>query len=222
MPIPQKQNQETRLSAKAYVYKTLREWIIDGTLKPGEKIYDQEIAQYFSVSRTPVREAMQLLSDQKLIDITPGKESKVSELDKESTKQSYILLADLHTRALRFAWDNLITSDVELMKSKNEALKKYAALGELKKAHEMDKAFHDVIVINSKNDYIKNFTDILLSHVQRVEYQYFTSKNDYENSGDSHEQIIKAIEENNLEAACEALRQNWLRTMDTVDKLEDL
>ena len=67
MPIPVKQQAEERLTAKALVYKTLREWITDGTLQPGEQIYDQEIAKYFNVSRTPVREAMQLLADQKQI-----------------------------------------------------------------------------------------------------------------------------------------------------------
>ena len=81
MPIPVKQQTEERLTAKALVYKTLREWITDGTLQPGEQIYDQEIAKYFNVSRTPVREAMQLLADQKLLEIEPGKQSRVAKFD---------------------------------------------------------------------------------------------------------------------------------------------
>ena len=55
MPIPKQAPYEAPKSAKMRIYEALREWIIDGTLQPGEKILDSEISQYFSVSRTPVR-----------------------------------------------------------------------------------------------------------------------------------------------------------------------
>ena len=53
MPIPKQVSYEAPKSAKMRIYEALREWIIDGTLQPGEKILDSEISQYFSVSRTP-------------------------------------------------------------------------------------------------------------------------------------------------------------------------
>ena len=74
MPIPEKNVFEAPKSAKIRIYETLREWIIDGTLQPGEKILDSELSQYFSVSRTPVREAIQMLVEQKLIDVRPGRD----------------------------------------------------------------------------------------------------------------------------------------------------
>ena len=112
MPIPVRKQAEERLTAKALVYKTLREWIVDGTLQPGEQIFDQEIAKYFSVSRTPVREAMQLLADQKLIEIQPGKESRVATFDYDEIEKSYIMLAELHALALQFAWESLTEEDI--------------------------------------------------------------------------------------------------------------
>ena len=53
MPIPVKTPLEKQKTAKERIYILLREWIINGTLQPEEKISDQEISQYFSVSRTP-------------------------------------------------------------------------------------------------------------------------------------------------------------------------
>ena len=73
MPIPVKTPLEKQKTAKERIYIQLREWIINGTLQPEEKISDQEISQYFSVSRTPAREAIQMLADQKLVEIYPGK-----------------------------------------------------------------------------------------------------------------------------------------------------
>ena len=64
MPIPQTAIPLPRVSAKENVFSTVQDWIISGTLRPGEKIVDTELAKIFSVSRTPVREALQMLSEQ--------------------------------------------------------------------------------------------------------------------------------------------------------------
>lgn len=52
-------------------------------MKPGEKILDSELASYFNVSRTPVREALQLLQNQKLVCVIPGRATVVADLDVE-------------------------------------------------------------------------------------------------------------------------------------------
>ena len=67
MPIPERPQALQRQSAKSVVYQTVCDWIITGVMKPGEKILDSELASYFNVSRTPVREALQLLQNQKLL-----------------------------------------------------------------------------------------------------------------------------------------------------------
>lgn len=71
MPIPSADSGFDRTSAAQQIYNTLKEWIVDGTLMPGEFISDSEIAKYFSVSRTPVREAILLLSQQDFVKIMP-------------------------------------------------------------------------------------------------------------------------------------------------------
>ena len=54
MPIPTAPQAETRCTIRERIYQTLLNWIVDGTLQPGEKILDTEIAKYFATSRTPV------------------------------------------------------------------------------------------------------------------------------------------------------------------------
>ena len=65
VPIPERTQALQRQSAKSVVYQTVCDWIITGVLEPGEKILDSELGEYFSVSRTPVREALQLLQKSK-------------------------------------------------------------------------------------------------------------------------------------------------------------
>ena len=220
MPIPVKQAAEERLTAKALVYKTLREWIVDGTLQPGEQIFDQEIAKYFSVSRTPVREAMQLLADQKLIEIQPGKESRVAAFDYEEIEKSYVILAELHVLALKFAWNSLTQEDIRKMEEVNEALKSRKNLADQHKAQSLDKEFHDTIVGKAGSDFLQSFTDMLHIQVLRIENLYFEEESNYEESWKVHEKILQAVKEKNEEAACAAMRENWLRTIALVKTLK--
>jgi DNA-binding GntR family transcriptional regulator len=69
MPLPKKVSSSSKLNAKDRVYQQLRAWIITGTLAPQEKISDQAIAALFGVSRTPVREALQLLATQEFVEM---------------------------------------------------------------------------------------------------------------------------------------------------------
>ena len=60
MPIPTDHAKPLRISAKENAFNQLQQWIIDGTLHPGEKLNDTELAGALGVSRTPIRESLQL------------------------------------------------------------------------------------------------------------------------------------------------------------------
>ena len=81
MPIPSKTESIQTLSVKDRIYNVVCEWIITGVLKSGEKILDSELAQYFDVSRTPVREAIQMLERQKLVKVIPSRGTIVANIE---------------------------------------------------------------------------------------------------------------------------------------------
>src|SRR5438046_2231095 len=58
---------------REYVYGELREAILGGRLRPGDRLMDLEIAAALKVSRTPVREALLKLLDQSLVEEIPGR-----------------------------------------------------------------------------------------------------------------------------------------------------
>ncbi len=76
MPIPQNYQKQERLSAKSLVLNQLQDWIIEGVLQPDEKIHDGELAKALGVSRTPVREALQVLEISGLVEMVPGQKNK--------------------------------------------------------------------------------------------------------------------------------------------------
>ena len=67
MPVPYKNKPFNRSFMREEVYKTMLTWIMDGELRPGEKLLDKELAESMGVSRTPVREAIRQLEADGLV-----------------------------------------------------------------------------------------------------------------------------------------------------------
>ena len=84
MPLPTAEKIISKKSSRDIVYEELQEWIINGTLKPGEKLIETELTEYFGVSRTPIREALQLLREVRLVSIIPGQQTIVENIDLKS------------------------------------------------------------------------------------------------------------------------------------------
>lgn len=216
MPIPSKKPTTAPKTARERIYTELKNWIIDGTLKPDEKIFDQEIAQYFSVSRTPVREAFQLLADQKLIIISPGKESRVAPIDFEKARQTYMILAELETLALEFAFPNITEKEIKNLTKLNEQFAKALQENDIVAAKQFDQEFHNIFIRLANNDFLSNFCSTLNIHVARVDNIYFPeqiqSPDNLLNSVKEHADIINALQNQDLKAAQEAMHQNWINT----------
>ncbi|MDW4574406.1 GntR family transcriptional regulator [Microbacterium sp. M3] len=66
------------------VYARLGEAILDGRLAPGERLRDQELAEWLGVSRTPVREALQRLERAGLVEVSPHRYTRVSHPNQQS------------------------------------------------------------------------------------------------------------------------------------------
>ncbi|WP_022667480.1 GntR family transcriptional regulator [Desulfospira joergensenii] len=80
MPLPANNNPIERPSIREEVYKKLLTWIMEGVLKPGEKIVDKELALHMGVSRTPVREAIRRLEDQDLVESAANRWTRISKI----------------------------------------------------------------------------------------------------------------------------------------------
>lgn len=219
MPIPSKPFEVPKLTARERVYMTLRDWITDGTLKPDEKISDLEISKYFSVSRTPVREAMQLLSDQKLIEIFPGKESRVTTIDSKNIVQVYMMLSELHGMAVQFSYPKIDNEIIQELEGINEEFRCASQEFNLENIRINDKKFHDVFVKLAENDFLTNFTELLYIHVLRIENLYYTRQKDYMISADEHIKIVDALKVNDLDAAVISMKYNWTHTADVISVL---
>ena len=217
MPIPKKKKSDRPKTAKERVYSEVRDWIIDGTLQPEEKLSDQEISQYFSVSRTPVREALQLLADQRLINIYPGKETKVAPVNMTEARTNYKLMAELHALALEMAYPKLDESDIRELQRIDQSFAIAEEKGDTDLVELLDDQFHGMFLRMADSPFFEEFSGILKIHIMRIEKIYYKKREGI--TFESHGKIIRALESHDLEEAKNAMRENWLHTIGEVEKL---
>lgn len=213
MPVPKKVERINRLSAKDRIYQTLRDWIIEGVLNPNEKLIDAELSEYFSVSRTPVREAFQLLEAQKLVEIQPGKATIVTSIDTKNLREWYLPLACIQGLAAELACGNVTDKHIRDLEKMNELFAAAIQTGKIKSILEADLAFHRKILEMANNPYLTNFSETLFLHVQRIEHAFFRWSSESNQSIQVHKTIIEATRANNSVTAGECMKSNWLQTM---------
>jgi len=214
MPIPSDFSSPERISAKDRSLAHIQRWIIDGTLEPGEKLNDADLASALGVSRTPIREALQLLAGQGLIEMHPGKDTRVVSVDKDDILKLYPTLAVLHALAAERASPWITEQQLAHLQRLNTQFADAVEQGQPFQAMELDEQFHNVIIDAADNPYILSFSNSLQLHIRRFKYVFL--KQPFATAHASvqeHEAIIQALVQHDGNTAAVMMKQNLLRPM---------
>lgn len=199
----------TRESLSDQVYRILQTSIITGDLSPGERLRDQEVAARLGVSRTPVREALQRLEEEGLVETVPGSLTRVTPATTREAWDTFPVVAALHALATRLAAGRLTAGQFDAMRAANAALKASLETDDTPGAIEADDQFHAVILQAAGNSAIIQALDRLMPRIRRLEYAKFGSL-EGRNSCTQHEAIALALEHGAGQAAAHLVEENWL------------
>ncbi|RTE05466.1 GntR family transcriptional regulator [Paenibacillus whitsoniae] len=214
MPVPKNFVSPARISAKERAFSQIQRWIIDGTLQPGEKLIDAELAESLGVSRTPIREAFQLLEVQGLVSMHPGKETKVTEIEKDDIFKMYSTMAALQALAAEVSAKIIVPEQIEQLRAINLEFESSIKSGQAYQAMEADEQFHNLIIELSDNPYIASFSSSLQIHIRRFKYVFLKQPiTATQASVDEHATIIAAFENNDSKRAQGMMKQNFIRPM---------
>ncbi|CAM4465456.1 DNA-binding GntR family transcriptional regulator [Paenibacillus endophyticus] len=220
MPIPTDYSTPVRLSAKERTLGQLQKWIIDGTLQPGEKLIDTELSEALGVSRTPIREAFQLLEVQGLIQTFPGKETRVTTLEKEDIIKLYAPLTVLQALAAELACELIQQENIEQLRSINASFSDSVNKEQLYEAMEYDEEFHETILHVANNQHILTFCSSLQMHIRRYKYIFFKRPNwESQAAADDHEAIINALAARDAAEASRLMKHNLIRPLAHLDSM---
>lgn len=212
MPVPENFTTPTRISAKDRAFSQIQEWIIDGTLIAGEKLNDTELSKALGISRTPVREALQLLATQGFVEMYPGKETKVTSIEPKDISKVLPPLAALQALSAELATSVIDGKTIEQLRNINNSFAEAINSSDYYTALKLDEQFHKTVIQAINNPYMTNIIEMLQAHVRRLFFYkaIILSKT----SINEHDQIIKAFENNDKDLAAKIMKNNWQRPND--------
>ena len=187
------------------VFNTLREKILKGVYKPGERLMEIHLADQLGVSRTPIREAIRMLELEGLVKMVPRKGAQVAKISKEDLQDVLEVRKALDTLSVKLACERITEDEIKLLNNAERDFEKALASKDVREIAEADVAFHDVIHAATKNGRLKSMISNLAERIYRYRFEYIKQQSD---GGKTlmleHREIMRCIESRDVESAVKA------------------
>lgn len=180
------------------VTKSLRDAILKGKFKPGERLTESNLAQIFHVSRNPIREALRALQAEGLVEVNPRKGARVRLISDEEAEEVIELRADLEginaRNAARRCDDEMRGVLQQLLDEGNQA----AARSDTELLLRMNDRFHSVLAEAGRNRYLADYVRTLR---ERTLWLFASAQTRAIESWQEHAAILQAVVAGDAELA---------------------
>jgi DNA-binding GntR family transcriptional regulator len=202
------------------VYQSLREQILSGVLKPGQRLRQEELSRELDVSRVPLREAMTRLAADGLIVLSPRRGYAVTSLQPSEILEIFELRAVVEEHAAyraAYARTKEDLAEVERILRASEAL----SLGSgrnIENWFQLNYEFHARIIVSSGRDHLSRFAGLLRDTVEPYIRVEVNMTGDVEEAQQDHRQLFAAFRDGD---ARELARLSRLHVENTAQRLLD-
>ncbi len=195
------------------VYRGLLNAICNGTLAPGERLAQEDIAQRMDVSRQPVLQALRLLKKDGLVQDAQGRGVQVTPLDPAWTRKVYEVRGALDALAARLAAQRRFRVPAQLIQDGRHAVHS----GDVQAMIDADVAFHSAIYVASGNELIVQSAERHWMHLRRAMGAVLRSQAHHDKLWDEHESIAMAIAGGNASQASQSSEDHTARASKALD-----
>lgn len=196
------------LPLRDVVFKQLREEILYGKLKPGERLMEIALSERLGVSRTPVREGIRLLEKEGLVVMLPRRGAHVASITAKQLEDVLEARRTLETFAANACCARITKTRFDELKDANVKFADAVNARDLRQMADTDTAFHNIIIDTAGNEKVKELLVSLKEQIFRYKYEFMKEMEDPTILVREHEQIIKAIGESRSDKAVELIRMH--------------
>jgi DNA-binding GntR family transcriptional regulator len=188
----------------------IRQMIISGDLSPGERLFEDRLAEQLGVSRNPVREALRALEGTGLVEVVPRRGAYVSSFEADRARQLLEVRQVLEAYAAELAARHRTDDDLAALRECIEQGRRATAANDAVQAAACHREFHLLIERASKNEYLEP-TVAPLRHQTELVFSMLVDVRGV-TGWDEHQHMLEAIEQQDADAA----RQATMRHMHSV------
>lgn len=202
-------DEQKTTSLRHKITEDIRKAILQGKLKPGDRLREVEISKQMGVSRGPVREAMRMLEQEGLLYSHPYKETMVAEISGEEVLEVLIpIRLTIEQFALRKGLPHIQQGDIERLSGFVEEMKEGARQKNLARIVECDLAFHEHLVGIAK---MNNLMTIWTSIYNQMRLHFIMQGQSYEDYNElwkDHKKLLQVVKEGDMEQIAQELKQH--------------
>ncbi|HEY7034974.1 MAG TPA: GntR family transcriptional regulator [Thermomicrobiales bacterium] len=182
--------EEAQRTLHARIATNVREAIVRGELRPGERLKTEEIARQFGISRIPVREALHSLVAEGFVTLSPQRGAFVADLSVEDIEEIYLLRCLLEPVAARLAVANLTPELVERLVKIVEEME--SSEGDQTRWMDLDRSFHLTLYAASGRPRLYRIIAQLRANSERYTAIYIASPEYLPGARTRHRELLEA------------------------------
>jgi DNA-binding GntR family transcriptional regulator len=198
----------TRLSDR--LREAVEEEIATGKLLPGSRLDEVELAKRFSVSRTPIREALNLLLGEGLIEMRPRRGAVVARVSPQRLIEMFEVMAELEAMCAQLAARRMSEEEFAAIESAHAACQGAAAARDADAYFYANERFHYAIYSASHNTFLSEQAAALQRKLRPYRRLQLRVRNRIQRSYEEHQAIVDALREGNSEQAVLSVRNHVL------------
>lgn len=183
------------------VCETLRNAIVAGTLKPGERLMEIQVAEELGVSRTPVREAIRKLELEGFVVMIPRRGTYVSDLSIKDVNEVYEVRTALDVLAAGLAVERITEEELEEMERLLVVFGECIEANDLDKIVEADSKFHDILYKATRNERLIGIVNNLREQLTRFRSLSMSYPGRLKDMLEEHTRLVEALGQRNASAA---------------------
>ncbi len=192
------------LPLRDVVFNTLRQAILTGELKPGERLMEIHLANRLGVSRTPIREAIRKLELEGLVVMVPRKGAEVAQITEKSMNDVLEVRRALDALCVELACERISAEDLDRLGKACEAFEQAVKSKDVKKIAQADVALHDIIVQATGNSRLIQLVNNLSEQMYRYRFEYIKDFSQHERLVEEHRIIYESLRNGDKETASQA------------------
>lgn len=189
----------------------LRQRIFDGELAPGSFLDEVQLAQELSISRTPLREALKVLTAEGLVRHEPRRGCFVAEVTEQDLDEIFPVIALLEGRCAYEAAQNASEADLQALEELHARLARHAKARRVNDYYAVNFAIHEAIITLADNRWLAQVITDLRKIVKLARLQQLHAPGRLEQSLSEHLAVFAALKARDAEGAEAAMRTHLTR-----------
>ncbi|MBQ4536218.1 MAG: GntR family transcriptional regulator [Lachnospiraceae bacterium] len=196
------------LPLRDVVFNTLRQAILTGELKPGERLMEIHLANRLGVSRTPIREAIRKLELEGLVIMIPRRGAEVAQITEKSMNDVLEVRRAMDALCVELACERITAEELEKLRLACDVFAEAVKTKDLKKIAHADVELHDIIVQATGNQRLVQLVNNLSEQMYRYRFEYIKDCTQHEKLIDEHRIIYESMVKKDKETASEAAKMH--------------